>query len=92
MTREELVALVGEANVHAVESINCEMTNKVGFNGGCMGDETIEWRAAFDCLDLAGEPVSIEVFYYTTQADEDTAEETEDWSAVTFDPHHYGIY
>lgn len=92
MTREELVALVGEDNVRVVESINCEMTNKVGFNGKCTGDETIEWRASFDCLDLAGGPVGIEVFYYTTQEDEDTAAASEDWSAVTFDPHHYGIY
>ena len=91
MNRAEAVVTVGEENVKAVETLNCEMTNRVGFNGRCQDDDIIEWMSSFACKDVQGDPCTVYVYYYTDQDDEDIAESTEDWSMVTFTPHHYEV-
>ena len=43
MTREQAIAKIGLSNVEAVESDNCEPTNRVGGNGIVHNDPFIEW-------------------------------------------------
>jgi hypothetical protein len=66
LNRAQAVAEAGEAAVSRVESINCEPTNRVGYNGACQGDAEIEWRASTKITDGI-----LEVYYYTDADDAD---------------------
>lgn len=87
--REKAIARVGVSNVESVERLNCEPTNRVGFNGSCQGDDFIEWAASL-LLELGGIPVTLTVYYYTDAEDEVVATE-QGWDCVTFTPERYEL-
>lgn len=73
ISREEAVAIVGEAAVSKAESTNCEPTSRVGYNGACQGDDLIEWSASASAEDKDGKACSITAYYYTSQEEIDDA-------------------
>lgn len=70
LTREQVVAILGEQVVDTVERKNCEPTNRVGYNGECQGDDLCEWSAAVVCKDNDGLDVVLTAYYYTTNEDD----------------------
>ena len=75
LTRNQAVQIVGETAVAQAERDNCEPTNRVGYNGACQGDATIEWRGSAVALDKDGEECTVSVYYHTTQDEVDAAGE-----------------
>lgn len=72
LTREQAVAIVGEAAVSKSEAANCEPTGRVGYNGACQG-ELIEWSASASAQDKDGTACTVTAYYYTTQDEIDAA-------------------
>lgn len=72
LNRDQAIAIVGDKAVADVEAINCEPTNRVGYNGACQGDSMTEWSASVNCTDKDGDSVVLTVYYYTTN-DQDQA-------------------
>lgn len=87
--RDQAIAHIGLAHVEAVDRLNCEPTNRAGFNGSCQGDDSIEWSASLP-LELDGIPVTLTVYYYTDAEDEVIATE-QGWDCVTFTPKRYEL-
>jgi hypothetical protein len=73
LTREQAVAIVGEAAVAAAEAANCEPTNRVGYSGACQGDAEIEWSASASAKDQDGTACTVTAYYYTSQEEIDAA-------------------
>lgn len=73
LTREQAVAIVGEAAVSKAEAANCEPTNRVGYNGACQGDAEIEWSASASAEDKDGTDCTVTAYYYTSQEEIDAA-------------------
>jgi hypothetical protein len=73
LTREQAVAIVGEAAVAAAEAESCEQTNRVGYNGACQGDAEIEWSASASAKDQDGTDCTVTAYYYTSQEEIDAA-------------------
>lgn len=73
LTREQAVAIVGEAAVDQAEAKGCEPTGRVGYNGGTQGDDLIEWAAGVSCKDTNGFACVVRAYYYTTQEEIDEA-------------------
>ena len=71
LTREQAVAIIGEAVVDAAERKNCEPTGRVGYNGACQSDDLCEWSASASGADKDGTACSVVVYYYTTNDDGD---------------------
>ncbi len=82
LTREQAVAIVGEATVNSVESKNCEPTNRVGFNGACQNDSLTEWSASMHCQDSEGNDVALVAYYYTTNEQDEVMAETGDGASI----------
>ena len=55
MTRTEAARIVGESTLLQLDRVNCEPTNRVGFNGAIQGDESCEWAASISAQDTKGE-------------------------------------
>ncbi len=72
LTREQAVAMVGEAAVCAAEEQGCEPTNRVGYNGSCQDDELCEWSACVSATDTDGYECAVIVYYYTDNQDDET--------------------
>lgn len=64
LTREELVAVIGEELVKKLESENCEPTCRCGFNGPNFEDDFTEWRASIK-IDHPDYEFAF-AYYYTT--------------------------
>lgn len=81
LTREEAVAIVGEAAVAKVDAADCDFTNRVGYNGACQGDEEVEFDASVACEDADGVDVSLVAYYYQDAEDVEASEglDTLDW-------------
>lgn len=73
LKRAEAVAIVGEAAVEKCETVNCEPTNRVGYNGSCQGDDEIEWSASASARDQDGIDCTVTAYYYTRQEEIDAA-------------------
>ena len=73
LTREQAVAIVGEAAVNKAEATNCEPTNRVGYNGAIQGDDLIEWSGSALAEDKDGTACTVTAYYYTTQEKIDAA-------------------
>lgn len=73
LTREQAVAIVGEAAVAKAESANCEPTNRVGYNGAIQGDDLIEWAGSAAAEDKDGAACTVTAYYYTSQEEIDAA-------------------
>jgi hypothetical protein len=73
LTRQQAVAIVGEAAVAKAEAANCEPTGGVGYNGACQGDDEIEWSAGVSATDRDGIECTVMVYYYTSQDAIDSA-------------------
>ena len=71
LNREQAVELVGEAAVYAVESENCDFTNRVQ----CDGDTRVEFSASVACPDKEGNEVVLTAYYYIEQEDLDNNED-----------------
>lgn len=78
LTREQAIALVGEAAVNAVDQLEREPSGRQGFNGAKAGDEFTEWNATLDCKQLSGHDVTLIAHYYTTNEQDDSLESV-DW-------------
>lgn len=65
ITRAEAIAAVGIEAVERVERVNCEPTNRVGYNGACQGNALTEWSAAVTVRDD-----TLIAYYYTTNDDD----------------------
>lgn len=93
MTRDEAIKAVGIEAVEAVERINCEPTNRVGYNGNTQNDPTIEWEATYQLPENADEYDHISAYYYTDADETDRiAEETGgDLSGLDWTIDHYEI-
>lgn len=93
MDRNEAIKMVGVEAVEAVEAINCEPTNTVGYNGNCQGDATIEWSATHYLPENDDLYSHITAYYYTDADETDrVAEETGgDLSALDWVIDHYEV-
>ena len=93
MTKKEAIKAVGIEAVKAVENINCEPTNRVGYNGNTQGDPTIEWSATYELPENDDLYSHITVYYYTDADEADRiAEETGgDLSGLDWTIDHYEI-
>lgn len=80
LTREEAIQQVGLKAVEAVETLNCEPTNRLTDDG------TMEFRASI-VID-AEEGTSLEAYYYQGES---AAMETEDLSDLQWGIHGYRI-
>jgi hypothetical protein len=69
LNREQAVKLVGEKMVEAVESENCDFTNRLQTDG----DDAIEFSASVQGEDLSGEDCTLVAYYYQNQEDLDAA-------------------
>ena len=86
LTREEVVAALGEKAVDAVERKNCEPTNRVGYNGDCQGDDLCEWSASVVAQDADGDEVVLTAYYYTTnEQDQIMADNSGDGSYIDWE-------
>ena len=89
LTREQAVAIIGNAAVGAAESKSCEPTNRVGYNGRCKGDELCEWSASAAGADTSGTKCSAVVYYYTTNTQDEAIAEQDgsaiDWIIAGYD-------
>lgn len=74
LTREQAVAIVGEAAVAKVDAEGCDFTNRVGFNGSVQGDDEVEFSASVSCKDGDDCEVSLVAYYYQDADDVDAAE------------------
>lgn len=64
LSREQAVAIVGEATVAACEAENCDFTNRL------MGDPSVvEFRASKPGVNQAGDDVMLSIYYYQDAAD-----------------------
>lgn len=90
LNRDEAVKLVGEDVVKAAENESCEPTNRVGYNGSCQGDELIEWMSSAEGVDGDGNDVQLQVYFYTNQEQEKTAEE-DGWDFITWEIEGYEV-
>jgi hypothetical protein len=90
LTREEAIKEVGIEAVEAVESLNCEPTNRVGYNGNVQGDDTIEWSATYS---LPDESDYLTAYYYTDADETDSLAEATggDLSGLGWVVDHYEI-
>jgi hypothetical protein len=70
LTREQAVAIVGEAAVAKVERENCEFTNRLQ----CDGDSRTEFAASVRCEDNDGAECTLVAYYYQEQSAVDAAE------------------
>ena len=77
LTREAAIALVGEDAVKAVESQNCDYTNRVQTDG----DDSVEFSAGVRARNKDGDQVTLLAYYYQDQAAVDAAEQLDelDW-------------
>ena len=73
LTREEVIAIVGESAVAKAEAANCEPTNRVGYNGAIQGDDLIEWSGSASAEDKDGTDCTVTAYYYTSQEEIDAA-------------------
>ena len=85
LTREQAVAIVGETAVDAVESENCEPTNRFGYNGAFQGNSLTEWSASERCQDIGGNDVTLTAYYYTTNGQDAVMAETGDGSSIVWE-------
>lgn len=82
LSREQAVAMVGEVAVDALESMNCEPTGRVGYNGADCGDHLTEWSASLRCKDSDGDNVTLVAYYYTTDRQDRILAETGDGACI----------
>lgn len=64
LTREEAVAIVGEAAVAKVDRASCDFTNRAGYNGLRQGADEVEFAASVACKAEADLQVSLAIYYY----------------------------
>jgi len=92
LTREQAVAIVGEAAVDKAERENCEPTNRVGYNGACQNDDLCEWSACVSCEDKDGNDCTLVAYYYTTnEQDQAMADAYGDGSAIDWEIAGYEV-
>ena len=70
LSREQAVAIVGEAAVAKVDAEGCDFTNRTQ----CDGDTRTEFSASGRCEDKNGEDCTLTAYYYQEQADLDAVE------------------
>jgi len=92
MTRTEAARIVGESTLLQLDRVNCEPTNRVGFNGAIQGDESCEWAASISAQDTKGEQATVRAYYYTSnEEDAQMAEAGGDGSVIDWELSHYTI-
>lgn len=69
LTKDQAIAIVGEAAVAAVEKENCDFTNRLQ----CDGDDRVEFAASVACKDADGNDATLIAYYYQTQDALDSA-------------------
>ena len=87
MTREQVVAAVGEESVGKLERKNCEPTNRA-----CQSDDLCEWSASVSCEDKDGNDCTLVAYYYTTnEQDQAMADACGDGSAIDWEIAGYEV-
>lgn len=83
LTREQAVAIVGEAAVAKVDAENCDFTSRAQ----CDGDTRAEFSASVTCKDKGGEDCTLTAYYYQEQSDVDAAEGLDqlDWQVEGYE-------
>ncbi|HBG07680.1 MAG: hypothetical protein A2075_09150 [Geobacteraceae bacterium GWC2_58_44] len=71
LTREQAVAVVGEAAVAKVEADNCDYTSRVQTDG----DTGVEFSASVKCTDKDGDDCVLVAYYYQEPEDLDGCED-----------------
>lgn len=88
LTREQAVAIVGEAAVAKVDAERCDFTNRVGFNGSVQGDDEVEFSAGMACEEKDGNEVTLIAYYYQDAADVDA---TDDLGSLNWEIEGYEV-
>jgi len=91
LTREQAMAIVGEAAVEKAERKACEPTNRVGYNGECQGDDLCEWSAGVSAEDKDGYSCTVLVYYYTTNEQDQAIADASDGCAIDWEIAGYEV-
>ena len=84
ITRDQAIAIVGQATVDAVDAENCD------FSGHWSDDDTmIQFHSSKKCVDMDGNDVTLQVIYWQ---DKNEVDANEDLSNLTWDPMGYRIH
>ncbi len=75
LTREQAIAIVGEASVLELDAEGCDFTNRVGYNGTVQGDAEVEFAASVSAKDENENDVSLIAYFYQDAEDVDAAED-----------------
>jgi hypothetical protein len=84
LTREQLVEIVGEENVAALERLDCEPTNRLQ----CDGDQDVEFAASLRCRDKQGDECRIVAYYYQPA---EAVKDAETFDRLEWKIHGYAI-
>lgn len=66
LTKDQAIQAVGRKAVEEVETKNCEVSNIVGYNGACQGNEYTMWHADVSCTFEGEDEAVLRAVYYTT--------------------------
>jgi hypothetical protein len=88
LSREEVVAILGEGPVDKVEAENCELTGRVSADLDCNNE--VEFSATYAIKDEDSEWgfISITAYYYQ---DKDVVAETEDLGNLDWEVRHFTL-
>lgn len=83
LSREQVIDMVGEAAVKAVEKENCDFTGRLQ----CDGDTRVEFAASVSATNNDGDEVTLIAYYYQEQESIDAVEALDqlDWEIEGFD-------
>jgi len=82
LTRDQAVAIAGEAALSRAEGANCDYT------GTCRNDGLTEFAAHAQGLDQDGVAITVSVYYYQ---DEQAAKDAESLDSLDWEIDHYRI-
>jgi len=85
LTREQAVAIVGEAAAAKVDAGNCDFTNRLMDDN----DDRVEFSASVRCEDKDGTECTVIAYYYPTQQELDDA--GDDLSNVSWEIEGYEV-
>ena len=93
LKRDQAIDAVGIEAVRAVEAEHCEVSNIVGYNGACQGDELTKWHADVGCTFDGEDDAVLRAVYYTTN-EQDAAIEAAggDGGAIDWEIAGYQIF
>ena len=91
LSKEEVVGLVGESAIEAIERENCEPTGRVGYNGKSRNEQLCEWSASISCKDNNDIERTLTAYYYTTNEEDEIINETGDGGSIDWEIEGYEL-